>query len=161
MTIHFQIHTFEMTLYDTCLEVSHRTDAIGLNGSFGVLHHKHAVLIVSICNSESTLRQHIKESLLRITIVLYSLMIIQMVASQIGEDTTCKLQSTNTLLGNGMTRALHEDILTTGFYHTMKQFIQFYGIWCCMTGGYRFALDIVAYRREQSTLITQFAEHII
>jgi hypothetical protein len=88
-------------------------------------------------------------------------MIIQVVASQIRKDTTSKFQSADTLLGNSMTGTLHKDILASGIYHPVEQIIQFDRIRCCVTGRYGFPLDIVAYRREQSALITQFAEHII
>ena len=120
MAINLQIHALEMALHNTGFKIGHATNAISLDSCFGVLHHKQAILIIGIRNSKGSLWQHIEKRLLGIAIVLYGLMIIQVITSQISKDATSEFQTTNTLLGDGMTRALHESILTTCLYHASK-----------------------------------------
>ena len=103
MSVDIKIHTFEMTFYNLCLEVSHLASRVGLYLCLGVLNHHHAILVVGIGDSKGCLWQHIEECLLGITIVLECLMVVKVVASKVGEYTTGKLQTTDTLLSYRMT----------------------------------------------------------
>ena len=100
--VYLQIHAAEVALQDSCLEVCHGAGRVGLHGSLGVLHHDHAVLVVRIGDGEGSLRQTVEECLLGIAVVLECLVIVQMVTRQVGEQTTGKLQTADTLLSDGV-----------------------------------------------------------
>ena len=102
MAVDVEVHTGEVHLYDACAEVGHLTDRISFDRSLRVLNHDHAVLVIGIRDGEGRLGQPVEESLLRVAIVLESLMIVQMVAREIGEDASGKLQSADALLMDGM-----------------------------------------------------------
>ena len=70
-----------------------------------------------------------------------------MVARQVSEHTTRKLQTSNTLLGNGMAGAFHKHILAACQYHLFQQFVQFYGVRRSVGSGYGLVFDVVAHRR--------------
>ena len=150
-----------MTLDDAGTEISHRTGAIGLHLCLRILNHHTTIFIVGIRNGESILGQSIEESFLGITVVLKGLVVVQMVTSKIGKETTCKFQSANTLLGNSMTGALHKGILTACLYHLSQQSVEFDGIRSGMVGRNHLVLDIVADSRKQTALVTKLTEHII
>ena len=103
MSIDIKIHTFEMTFYDLCLEVSHLTSRVGLYLRLSVLNHHHAIFVVGIGDSKGCLWQHIEECFLGIAIVLECLMVVEVVASKVGEYTASELQTTDTLLSYRMT----------------------------------------------------------
>ena len=102
MSVDIKIHTFEMTFYDLCLEVSHLASRVGLYLRLGVLNHHHAILIVGVGYSKGCFWQHVKECLLGIAIVLECLVVVEVVASKVGENTTSKLQTADTLLSYRM-----------------------------------------------------------
>ena len=76
MTIDFKIHTLEMALDNAGTEVGHSPYRVGLHRGLAVLHHHHAILVVSISNGKGIFGQAIKESFLGVTIVLKGLMIV-------------------------------------------------------------------------------------
>ena len=84
-----------------------------------------------------------------------------MVAGKIGEDTAGKPQSADALLGDGMRRALHESVFATRLYHAAEQGIEFDGVGRGMLGGDGLVFYVVADRRQQATLVSHLAEHII
>ena len=88
-------------------------------------------------------------------------MIIEVVASEVGEDTACEFQSADTFLSDGVAGALHERILASCLYHLAQEHVQFDGIRCGVVSGNGFAVDIVDDSREQTALISHLAEHII
>ena len=92
-----------MALDDLGLEVGHGAGRVCLYICFAVLYHYHTVLVIGIGNCKGVLIQTIEEGLLRIAVVLEGFVVVQMIACQIGEHTTCKLQAANTLLSDGMT----------------------------------------------------------
>ena len=117
MSVHLKVHTLEVALYDMSRIVGNCARGICLHSCLGVLHHYHAILIISIGDSKGTLRQVIEEFLLGITIVLECLMIIKVIAGKIGEKSACESQSAYAFLRYGMAGALHESIFTTSFDH--------------------------------------------
>ena len=161
LAIDLEIHALEVTFDDLGPKVSHRTGGVGLNLCLTVLYHHSSVLVVGIGNGEGVLVESVEESLLGIAVVLEGTMIIQMVASQVGKQATLKPQSADTLLSDGVTRALHKGIFTSCLHHLSQQSVQLYGVGCGMIGRNGLALNIVAYGREQTALMTELAEHII
>ena len=102
MSVNVEIHSSEVHLDDAGAEVSHLANGVGLHGSLCVLHHDHAVLVIGIGDGESRLGQSVEESLLGIAIVLKGLVIIEVITSEVGEDSTCEFQSADTLLSDGV-----------------------------------------------------------
>ena len=160
-TIDLEIHSLEVTFQDAGAEVGHRTGGIGLHGSAGVLHHEQSVLVVEVRDSKRCLGQHVEEGLLGIAVVLESLMIIQMIAGEVREQSTCKLQSANTLLCDSVAGTLHEGVVATGIDHSCQQTVELNGVGCGVRSGHRLVLDIVADGGEQTAFMPHFAEHII
>ena len=159
--IDLEIHSLKMTFQDACPVVGHLACGIGLYGCTRVLHHEQAVLVVEVRDGEGGLRQHVEEGFFRIAVVLEGLVVIQMVAREIGEQSTGKLQPADALLGNGMAGALHEGIVATGIDHSGQQAVQFDGIGRGVRSGDGLVLDVVAHRRQQATPMPHLAEHII
>ena len=150
-----------MTLDDAGTEISHRTGAIGLHLCLRILNHHTTILIVGIRNGESILWQSVEEGFLGITVVLKGLVVVQMVTSKVGKETTSKFQPTNTLLSDSMTGTFHKGILTTCLYHLSQQSVEFDGIRGGMVGRNHLVFNIVADSRKQTALVTKLTEHII
>ena len=161
MSVNFEIHSSEVHLDDAGAEVSHLPNGVGLHGSLSVLYHNHAVLVIGIGDGESRLGQSVEESLLGIAIVLEGLVIIEVIASEVGEDSTREFQSADTFLSDGVAGAFHEGILASSLYHLAQKHVQFDGIRRGVVSGNCFAVDIVDDSREQTALISHLAEHII
>ena len=102
VTVDVEIHAGEVHLDDARAEVSHLTDGIGLDSGLRVLHHDHAVLVVGIGDGEGALGQSVEEGLLGIAVVLECLVIVEVVAGEVGEDASGELQSSDALLMNGV-----------------------------------------------------------
>ena len=156
-----EIHALEVALDDLGLEIGHRPRGIGLHLSLRVLYHHSTVLIVGIDDGKGILPQSVEEGFLRVAVVLEGLMIVQMVTRQIGEQSTCEMEATDTLLGDGVARTLHKSILTAGIHHLCQEPVQFDGIGGGMVCRNRLILDIVADGREQTALMAELPEHII
>ena len=135
-----------MTLQDFRLEICHRPGRIGLNVRLTVLHHILPVLVVGIDYGKGILWKSVEECLLGITVVLYRLMIVKMVARKVGEYATNELQSADTLLCYSMTGALHEGILTTCINHSGEESVKLYGVGGSMAGGNSLIFYVVADR---------------
>ena len=161
MTIHLEVHTLKVTLYDMRSEVSHRTCGVCLYHSLGILYHVHTILVIGIGYGKGILWQVIEELLLGIAIVFYRLVIVQVVTSEIGKQTTSKLQSSYAFLCYSMTGALHKGILTASLNHLGKKHVEFDGVRGSMVGRICLTIDIVAYGGQQSTLMSHLAKHII
>ena len=101
--VHLKIHAFEVAFQDTGAEIGHRAGRVGLHLCLAVLHHHHAVLVVGIRDGKGRLRQSVEEGFLRVAVVFHGLMVVHVVACQVGEYASCKFQSANTFLMDGMT----------------------------------------------------------
>ena len=88
-------------------------------------------------------------------------MIVEVVTCQIGEYPTAEFQSADSALLYCMRRTLHERILTSGIDHACEEPIQFYGVRRCVVCRYSLILNIVAYCRQQTALMSHLTEHII
>ena len=102
MAVHLKVHSLEVALDDACLEVGCGASGISLHLSLCVLHHHHAVLVVGVGYGESCLGQTVEESLLSVAIVLESLVIVEVVACEVGEYASREAQSTDALLCDGV-----------------------------------------------------------
>ena len=161
MTVDLQVHAAEVALQNLRLEVCHRASRVGLHGSLGVLYHDHAVLVVGVGDGEGCLRKSVEERLLGIAIVLEGLVIIQVVTGEVGKQASCEVETTDALLCDGVRRALHESILATSLYHSAQQLVQLDRVWSGVVGRDSLVFYIVAYGGQESTLMTELAEHII
>ena len=161
LAVDVEIHTLEVALDKLRLEVRHTASGIGLHLSLTVLHHKQTVLIVGIGDGEGIFPETVEEGFLRIAIVLEGAVIVQMVTRQVRKETACEVQSSDTLLGDGVTAALHKGILTAGIHHPSQEFVQLDGIGRRMVCGDGLILDIVADGGEEAALVSELAEHII
>ena len=88
-------------------------------------------------------------------------MIIQMIACDIGKDTSRESQSADTLLRYRVRAYLHEGIFTTLVRHSAKQSVQRDRVGGSMICRNCFIVYIITYSREQSRFIAELAEHII
>ena len=88
-------------------------------------------------------------------------MIIQMVARQVGKDTSVERQATDTLLVDRMRTDLHKGILATGLHHPGHQAMEGDRVRRRMVGRDRFAIDIVADGREQPHFMSHLPEHFV
>ena len=150
-----------MTFYYASLEVSHAAYRVGLHLSLRVLHHNHAVLVVGVGDGEGRFGQHVEESLLRVAVVLESLVIVEMISCEIGEQTAGESESADALLRYGVRRTLHEGVLAACIHHAVKQFVQRYRVWRRVVCRHSLVNDVVAHGRKQSALMSHLREHII
>ena len=95
-------HAVEVVLKDTALEVGQATERVGIHLGTRVLRHHQSVLVVEVGHHESILGQGIEEGLLGTQVVVHGLVIVHMVAREVGKDTSCKLKSTDTALRHGV-----------------------------------------------------------
>ena len=91
-----------MTFQNAGLEVGHGARGVGLHGGLGVLHHHHPVLVIGVGNGKGIFRQVVEERFLGVPIVLHSLVVVHVIAGEIGEDATREFQSADSFLVNGM-----------------------------------------------------------
>ena len=144
VAVDFKIHTFKMTLQNLGLIVGHALCAVGLHLCLGVLHHEHTVLVVGVNHSKSLTGQHVEEGFFCVAVVLERLVIVEMVACEVGEQSACKLQSADATLGYGMAGTLHEGIFAALLDHLGQQCIELDGIRCGVRGGDGLVFDVVA-----------------
>ena len=102
MIVEIEQHTFEMRLQYTTLEITQTTQRVSIYMRTGVLCHHQSVLVVQVGQAEGILRHVVEKLLLSLQVIFHCLMIIQMVARQVGEDTSGKTQATDALLIDGM-----------------------------------------------------------
>ena len=73
----------------------------------GVLEHDGSVAVVGISQGEGFGRQHVEETLLGFEIVLESLVVVEMVACEVGEYASGERKTGDTVLVGGMTAHFH------------------------------------------------------
>ena len=150
-----------MTLYDVGLIVGHAPDGVGLDLRLGVLDHDEAVLVIYVGDGKGRLGQAVEEGFLRIAIVLEGLMVVQVVAGQVGKDASHECQTADTLLRYGVAGAFHEGVFASCLHHLGQQLVQLNGVGGGMVSGEGLVIHVVAHRGQQSALVSHFAEHII
>ena len=88
-------------------------------------------------------------------------MIVEVIVGDIGEDGTCKLQSLDPVLMDGVTAALHEHMGATGIHHAAQQRIEADGIGGRMGRRDLFMSDLAAYGRDQSGRMIEGTEETV
>ena len=160
LIIDAEIHAVKRLFQNLAVEIGHAHHGVGLYGGSGVLYHDHAVFVISVGDGKSIFRQSVEECFLGITVVLKCLVIVQMVACQVGKDTSSKCQTTDSLLGYSMRADFHKGISTSFVGHSSQQLIQCNRVGSCVAGWDGFILYIVADSGTQTALITHFLEHV-
>ena len=127
----------------------------------GVLSHHEAVFVVEVGDYEGVFGEGVEEGLLGAQVVVYGLMVVHVVACEVGEDTSGKLKASDTALRYGVGAHLHENILAAFVGHASQQSIEGDGIGCSVLGRDGFAVDIVAHGGDEAYLISHGAEHIV
>ncbi len=161
MAVEVEVHTLEVALYDVCYVVGGGACGVRLHGGLRVLRHYHAVLVVGIGDGEGTLRQVVEELLLCVAVVLERLVVVEVVARQVGEESTGEGQSADAVLRNGVAGALHKGVFAASIHHLCEEHVQLYGVRCGVVGGECLVLHVVANGGEQARLVAHLAEHII
>ena len=107
------------------------------------------------------LGQGIEEGLLGVAVVLEGLVIVHVVACQIGEDASGKRQPGDALLCHAVAAHLHECILAALVGHLSQQAVECDGVGRGHLRRHGFSVDIVADGAAQSALVAQSAKHVV
>ena len=161
VAVDVQQHSLERHLQDARPVVGHAAGGVGADGGGGVLHHVEPVFVVGVGDGEGLARQHVKEGLLGVAIVLECLVIVEVVAGQIGEDAARKGESAYSLLRYAVAAALHKGVLAALLHHARQQRVERHGVGRCLVGGHGLVIDIVAYRGAEAALEAHLAKHIV
>ena len=161
MVVDVKVHPFEVTLYYSCLEVGHRACGVGLHCRLGVLCHHHTVAVVGVGYCEGCLWKTVEERLLCVAVVLESLVIVEVVACQIGEYSARKGESSYSFLGYGVRRTFHEGVFAACLNHSVEQLVECYRVGSGVVCRHSLVHNVVADGGEQSALVTHLREHII
>ena len=150
-----------MGFYDPAFEVAEAAQGVSIYFRACVLRHYQSIPVIQVGQAECALGHFIEKFLLGFKVVLDSLVIIQMVTCQIGEDTSRELQAADTFLCNGMRTDFHEGIFAAGISHLSQQPVQGDRVGGGMLGRYRLVVDVIAYGGNQTYFIAEVAECII
>ena len=110
---------------------------------FAVLRHYQTVPVIFVRNGERCFFQAVEQTFLGIAVVVKGLMVVDMIACEIREQCSVKVQACDALLCYGMAADFHERIFAPSIRHAAQQAVQFDGIRRGMGGRYRFVLDII------------------
>ena len=110
------------------VKIRHPLTRISIFMSYRVLQHHHPVLVISVRQRESLLRQAVKKRLLRLDIRFKSLVIIEMIVRDIRENRPIKIQPANPSLVNSVRTHLHETILAPSIHHPPHQLVNLHRI---------------------------------
>ena len=110
-------HAIEVVFEETALEVGQAAQRVGVHLGTGVLRHHQSVLVIKVGYYESILGQCIEESLLGTQVIVYRLVVVHVVAREVGEDTSGKLEPTDAALCHRVRTHLHEHILAALIGH--------------------------------------------
>ena len=161
LAVDFEGHAVDTALDDPGLEVGHRPQRVGMLLGPRVLQHHQARLVVDIGQGKRALGQSVEERLLGLQIGLYRLVIVDVVACQVGKDGPVEIEPGNAVLGCRVRTHLHEGILATGIDHLAQQTVQMQRVGGGVGSGNLHRIDVVAHRREEPRLVTQRAEHLV
>ena len=112
-----QQHAVKSFFKDLRLVIRQRTSGVGGYGRLAVLRHDQSILIIFVRDGKSALFETIEEAFLGIAVVIKCLVIINVVACEIGKERTVKVQTRNALLGNRVATHFHECVLATCVHH--------------------------------------------
>ena len=95
-------HAVETVFQHFALEICQAAERVSRDSCAGVLHHHVAVAVIGIGEGKGRLRQAVEECFLGFQVVFKCLMVVQMVACQVGEDASGKAQASDAFLGHGV-----------------------------------------------------------
>ena len=84
------------------MEIGIRAQRVGIYACARVLYHIAAVAVVDVHEREGLLVEHVEEFLLRVHIILYRLMIVEVVTGKVGEYASGEFQTGDTALFGGV-----------------------------------------------------------
>ena len=93
-----ELHAVETFLHDAAGMISNAPAGVGNHLCCSVLHHHHSVPVIGIGNRIGTCRESVEEEFLATEILGEGLVIVQMVVSEVGEDSYIEIQTGHTLL---------------------------------------------------------------
>ena len=117
LSVELQEHSIKTFFENLCAIIRHRACGIGINGGFAVLGHDETILIVLIGDSKRCRFEVVEEAFFCITIVIECLVIINVVACEIGEKCAVEVESSNTSLRDRVAADLHESMGASCSYH--------------------------------------------
>ena len=161
LSVNEERHAFERFFDNPGGIVGHGAHTVTAMTSLGVLQHHLTVAVVEVGDSKSLFLQAIEELLFGMQIVLERLMVVQVVACQIGEDAAIEVQAADALLIDGVARHLHENEGATGIDHLLEQVVEFLGIGSGEGSVDRAVDHVVAYGRNQSAGISELGEELV
>ena len=154
-------HAVEAFLEDLRTVVRQCAGGVSMDGSFAVLGHDETVAVVFVRHRKGCGFEVVEEALLRIAVVIEGLMVVDMIAREVGEECSVEVESCYALLGDGVRGDLHEGMGAARIDHAAKEAVEFDGVGRGMGGGDGFGLDIVDDRGEQSGLVTECTRELI
>ena len=123
--------------------VRHPTERVADLVCPGVLHHHLPVAVVNVHDGKGIGRQIVKEEFLAPEIFCKALVVVEMVVSQIGEDSGLEFKTCNPFLFHPYGAHLHETPLASFFHHLAHQRIDCQRVGCRIDSFGPLAADIV------------------
>ena len=115
--VHQQHHALKALFQNLRLVIGKRAGRIGMHRRLAVLRHHQTVLVIFVGHRKSLLLQTVKQPFLRVAVVVEGLVIINMIAREVREKRSVKIQSRNAFLRDSMTAHLHKRVLAPGIHH--------------------------------------------
>ena len=126
-----------------------------------VLEHHGAIAVVGIGKGEGIGWKTVEKRFLGLEIGIESLMIVEMVACDIGKYATGKAQPRDAVLVGGMAAHLHRRERAPGVHHGAQTGVERYRVGGGMVGLVLGAVDFHSHRREQAGPQPAHTHHIV
>ena len=88
-------------------------------------------------------------------------MVVEVVAGEVGEDASGESQSGNAVLVGGVRADFHCRVFTAFFRHLVQKHVDCQRVGCGLLCRHGTRVDIVAYRREESGLVSAQPRHLV
>ena len=88
-------------------------------------------------------------------------MVVEVVAREVGEDTSRKAQAADALLVDGVAAAFHEGVFATCICHLPEQAVERHGIGCGVRCFDFLSVNVVADGGAEAAFVAEGAEHIV
>ena len=161
LSVDAQQHAVEMHLDDLAAEIGHRAQRVGAHRGRRVLHHHAAVAVVGVRQRESPFGQSVEEEFFGPDVFGESLVVVEVVVGDVGEDAARKVEAPRTFLHDGVRRTLHEAEFAPGVGH-----LAHHGVQTDRVGGRVGRLDLAAVdfvndRRDQPGFVAHGPHEIV
>ncbi|CCY09298.1 unknown [Porphyromonas sp. CAG:1061] len=117
MVIKKHIGTIEVLLKYLSLKIGISLDSVGMHFCHGILHHHHTIGFIEVGEGKSLFGQSIEEALFCVEVIEEGAVIIKVVSSEVGKDTSSEIGASDTVLMDSVRRDLHKGILAACLYH--------------------------------------------